>query len=210
MKYVSKVFFRDEHSYADRIFCKGNTFAVADGMGKKGTGKMAADIAINTLAEFYPIEDADELRQIFNEINRRVIAEISKFGDDFLCGTTLSVLILKEDKYMVGHVGDSRIYLLRDGEIEMLTEDQVRYKGRKKYVSALGTSWNLDILIREGEVKREDIFLLVSDGMVDTLSDGEILTLVGGGDIESGAELLIKRYVQTLPKEDLSFIIVKV
>lgn len=209
MKYVAKVFFSDEELYADRIFCKENTFAIADGMGKKETGKIAADIAVKTLGEFYPVEDFDELRKVFVEINRRIIAEVSKYGDDLMCGTTLSVLIIKGDNYIIGHVGDSRIYLIRDGGIELLTEDQVTYKGERKYVSALGTSWNPNILIKQGDVKKGDIFLLVSDGMVDTLSDGEILALVGE-EVEKSAEMLLKRYIQTLPEEDLSFIIVKV
>jgi len=142
----------------------------------------------------------EELESFFTRTNREIMKEIARLGDRYVAGTTLSVLI--------GHVGDSRIYLFREGYLDLLTEDQIRFRGGKKYVSALGLEWYPRVYLREGYFERGDIFLLISDGAVYTFSDSE-LEIFLSEDIEESARRLFERYLETIPREDLSFVIVR-
>ncbi len=209
MKYVKKEFFRDEETFADKTLCYKNVFAVADGMGDKGTGKIAAEIAINTVRESVPIRDERDIMKLFINANNRIINEITKYGDDLFCGTTLSLLVIREHKFLVGHVGDSRIYLMRDGKINMLTVDQVRFKGKYRYVNALGTSWKPEVYINEGNIRENDIFILISDGIVNHFSDRKLLGFLSD-NIEKSSERIIEAYKGVNPSDDLSIIIVKI
>ncbi len=209
MKYTVREFWRDQNKYADRIYTSEKTFAVADGMGSGEGGKRAAEKAIQLISKYEPFKSISHLKSFFMKANDKIIKEIALLGDNRVAGTTLSVITFIEDRYLIGHVGDSRIYLFREGTLELLTEDQIVYKSGKKYVSALGLDWNPRIFLAEGKVKRGDVYLIISDGAVYTFSDSE-LEIIFSYDIESTADKLLDRYLSTIPQEDLSFIIVSI
>ncbi len=209
MKYTVREFWRDQNKYADRIYTSEKTFAVADGMGPGEGGKRAAERAIQLISKYEPFKSIYHLKSFFMKANDKIIKEIALLGDNRVAGTTLSVITFIEDRYLIGHVGDSRIYLFREGTLELLTEDQIVYKSGKKYVSALGLDWNPRIFLAEGKVKRGDVYLIISDGAVYTFSDSE-LEIIFSYDIESTADKLLDRYLSTIPQEDLSFIIVSI
>jgi len=206
---VVKEFFRDPERYADRVYVSEDTFAVADGMGECVGGRVAAERAIQLLHRYRPIEDLRRMEEFFLRANREIVEETARLGDSYVAGTTLSVLSFSGKRYLIGHVGDSRIYLFREGVLELLTEDQIRYRGGRKYVSALGLEWHPRVLLREGRAERGDLFLLISDGAVYTFSDSE-LEIFLSKDVERSARRLMDRYLETIPREDLSFIIVRV
>ncbi len=208
MKFVVREFWRDPERYADRVYTSEDTFAVADGMGTSEGGKLAAEKAIQLLDRSRPFRELGELEEFFIRTNREIMKEIARLGDLHVAGTTLSVLSLSGDRYLIGHVGDSRIYIFREGYLDLLTEDQIRYRGGRKYVSALGLEWYPEVYLREGRCHKGDIFLLISDGAVYTLSDSELEILLSE-DIERSARRLFERYLETIPKEDLSFVIVQ-
>jgi len=209
VKYTVREFWRDQNKYADRIYTSEKTFAVADGMGSGEGGKRAAEKAIQLISKYEPFKSISHLKSFFMKANDKIIKEIALLGDNRVAGTTLSVITFIEDRYLIGHVGDSRIYLFREGTLELLTEDQIVYKSGKKYVSALGLDWNPRIFLAEGKVKRGDVYLIISDGAVYTFSDSE-LEIIFSYDIESTADKLLDRYLSTIPQEDLSFIIVSI
>ncbi len=208
MRYTHREFYRDREKYADRVFCSEDTFAVADGMGTLQGSKCASQKAVELVERYRPFTDLSDLNVFFQRINRKIMQEVAKLGDESVSGTTLSVLSLNSDKFLVGHVGDSRIYLLREGELELLTEDQIRFRGGKKYVSALGLEWNLPTLLYEDSLLEGDRFLLISDGAVDKIKDEEVAKILKLNDIEESANLLMETYVSSHPEDDLSFIIV--
>ncbi len=201
--------FKTRETYADRIFCSEDTFAIADGMGTSIGGRVAAQRAVDLVSQHRPFRSLDEIYSFFQTTNREIMKEIAKLGDRFVAGTTLSLLSFLGDHYMIGHVGDSRIYLKREGDVELLTVDQVRCRGGRKYVKTLGIEWNPDVVLREGYVKRGDLFLLISDGAVDRITEEELERVIES-DLEKSAEELLRIYMKTVPKEDLSFVIVLV
>lgn len=209
MRYVYGELCKNRESFADRIYTSEDTFAVADGMGTGPGGRLAAEKAISLVDRSRPFKSLDEIRGFFEEANREIMKEIARLGDRHVAGTTLSLLSFTDDTFLVGHVGDSRIYLFRNGKLKLLTQDQITYRNGKKYVKALGIEWRPEVYTLEDTFQRGDVFLLVSDGVVDSLSDPEIESLLGP-DIERSAERILSLYRENCPEEDLSFIIVGV
>ncbi|HHJ64439.1 MAG TPA: hypothetical protein ENJ61_05970, partial [Aquifex aeolicus] len=105
MKFVVREFWRDPERYADRVYTSEDTFAVADGMGTSEGGKLAAEKAIQLLDRSRPFRELGELEEFFIRTNREIMKEIARLGDLHVAGTTLSVLSLSGDRYLIGHVG---------------------------------------------------------------------------------------------------------
>lgn len=116
-------------------------------------------------------ELADALRAADREIRRRGREDPDRRG----MGTTATVLLLPGgDRWLVGHVGDSRAYLLRDGELEQITRDHTLFPGSNTLTRALGGGEGAEPDLYDGELRPGDLFLLCSDGLMKTVPDGEI------------------------------------
>lgn len=209
MRFVVKEIFRDEETYADRVFTSEDTFAIADGMGTGIGARVAAERAIELLGESRPFTSLDEIYSFFQKTNRRIMEDIARLGDRHVAGTTLSLVSFSGNNFLIGHVGDSRIYLKRKGEMELLTVDQIKYRGGKKLVKALGIEWNPDVVLREGSLEKGDIFLLVSDGVTGSIGEGELNKTISE-DIEDSAEKIEELYHGRSLREDFSFILILV
>jgi len=207
VKYATGQFYHSKNTFADRIYCSEDTFAVADGMGIGEGGKLAAEKAIELVDRYRPFVSLEDIESFFKRANRKIMSAIDRLGDKHMAGTTLSILSLVDRRFMVGHVGDSRIYLWRNGKIKLLTEDQVVFKGGRKYVHALGIEWNPRVLLTEGELRERDVFLLISDGVVEVFSEAELEAMITE-DIDESAKKILQAYRSHNPKEDLSFVIV--
>ncbi len=210
MRYVCREFFKDREKYADRLFTSEDTFAVADGMGTLKGSRCASEKAVELVAKYRPFKDLSDLNVFFQRANRKIMQEVARLGDESVSGTTLSILSLNEGYFLVGHVGDSRIYLYRNGGLHLLTEDQIRFKGGKKYVSALGLEWNPQVILHEDTLLEGDRFLLISDGAVDSIEDTKIAQILSVESLEDAADLLMETYLSSHPEEDLSFVAVHV
>jgi protein phosphatase len=177
-------------------------YAVADGMGGHAAGEVASDIAITTLAQSLRGRDADSghwsaaeagdlLRQALNDGNRRICESVLARAEWRGMGTTIVALILARDRAVIGHVGDSRAYVLRDGRLWQLTSDhswvneQVklglltheqaqRHPMRNIVTRALGNQPEVDVDVIDEPVQPGDVFALCSDGLSGMLGDDEI------------------------------------
>jgi protein phosphatase len=117
-------------------------------------------------------------------------------------GTTVAALVLAGDAVLLAHIGDSRIYRVRGGELVPLTEDhsvttshEERRRGRKrKYVTrALGTRKKVRAELRFDEALPGDRYLLCSDGLTDCVADDEILAqLEGAADGDEAVQALVR------------------
>jgi len=207
LKFVVREIFRDKETYADRIFTSEDTFAVADGMGTGIGARVAAERAIELLGQNRPFNSLDEIYTFFQKANRKVMEDMARLGDRHIAGTTLSLISFAEGNFLVGHVGDSRIYLKRKGDMELLTIDQIKFRGGKKLVKALGIEWNPDVVLREGVLEKGDIFLLISDGVTGSIGEEELNVAISE-DLEKSAERIEELYYRRSLNEDLSFILV--
>jgi len=197
----------------DAFVCDPPLFAVADGMGGAQAGELASSLAAAALRERGHSETGGEERviELIREANRRVhqraLDDVAASG----MGTTMTVaLVSGEGAVTIGHVGDSRAYVLRNGELEQLTEDHslvaelVRrgelspaeaevHPQRSVITRALGTDPDVDVDAFSVDAHPGDVFLLCSDGLT-TMVDGEgIAALVDRhrGDLVRATRALI-------------------
>ena len=184
-------------------------FAVADGMGGAQAGELASSLAAAALRD-----EASELAggeervdDLIQEANRRVYQRQSQDASASGMGTTMTVALVEDGRVAIGHVGDSRAYLIRDRKLEQLTEDHslvaelVRsgklspeeaegHPQRSVITRALGTDPDVDVDTFSVETKPGDLFLLCSDGLTSMVDDDTILREVerNRGDLTQGRE----------------------
>lgn len=190
----------------DNFFAEANdrrgVFVVADGMGGHAAGEVASEMAVQIvarhllpLASVLDADAADRVVQSLRDANRaifeRMLAEVDKQG----MGTTASVLLLSDDQFLVGQIGDSRVYLLRDGALRQLTKDhsyvqeqvdaglltpeQARYHPYSNVITrCVGASEAVDADVYRGQVLPGDVFLVASDGLTGMVDDRRLQQLL--------------------------------
>ena len=192
----------NEDNFASDADGDRGIFIVADGMGGHAAGEVASEMAVQIvmreLAGFRDLGDpnaapmvADALRHANRAIHDRTASEVDKQG----MGTTVSVLLVSGSRYMIGQVGDSRVYLLRDGALRQLTKDhsyvqeqvdagfltpeQARYHPYSNVITrCVGASPDVEPDVYEGEAKVGDLFLLASDGLTGMVEDRRLQQLL--------------------------------
>lgn len=179
-------------------------FMVADGMGGHNAGEVASAIAVREIPQLVIAglelskDASDIIEQALQEANRIIWAMSEQVPAWRGMGTTVVLALLIEEHAWVGHVGDSRAYLIRSDDIIRLTEDhslvaewvaaklitaeQARFHPRRNIVSmALGTEGHIHPAISHHLLKEDDCILLCSDGLTEMLSDSEIVRIVNTG-----------------------------
>ena len=166
--------------------------AIADGVGGAAGGELAAEIVIGTLSELFS-GDA-ELPILFAEAVKRMQAASSQDGRYAKMATTLSAATLKGDELSVCHVGDTRVYHLRDGGLETLSQDQTelaelvrkgilsrrqaeKYSRKNVLLYALSPQNEYEIYSSSAKVRERDRVLLVSDGVYTRVHKMQIAEL---------------------------------
>jgi PPM family protein phosphatase len=197
----------------DAFVCEPPLFAIADGMGGAQAGEVASRLAAAAVREPVPEALAGEERifELVQEANRRVYDRSSTDPNTSGMGTTMTVALAEDGAVAFGHVGDSRAYLIRDGEMEQLTEDhslvnELMKSGklspeeaeihpqRSVITRAVGTDPDVDVDTFTVVTQTGDLFLLCSDGLTDVVAEGEILELVERNreDIDRALRALVK------------------
>ncbi len=198
-----KVRSSNEDSYAANL--KNRIFLVADGMGGHAAGEIASQIAAATFEEVAAVRlnsglpSEEILLSAAQEANSRIYQAQRMKAELAGMGSTLTALSLREGKFFIAHVGDSRAYLLRDGILRQMTRDhslvwQLYESGvlRKDELSShpqknlitrsIGPHPQVEIDLEEGEAQEGDIYLLCSDGLTDMVSDDNICRILSSPD----------------------------
>jgi PPM family protein phosphatase len=174
--------------------------AVADGMGGAASGEVASSIFVDTTLELMSERNPDGIaaeliQKTFLVANDRILKQAREDPLHKGMGCTAELLVFDGQNYILGHVGDSRTYLLRGGKFRQVTKDhslvqeqvdrgiitpaQARTHGmRNVIVRAVGVGETLAVDIIRGKIQEGDLFLLCSDGLTDMLEDQEIHTLL--------------------------------
>lgn len=166
---------------SDQLSFKGALLAVADGVSGNAGGGEASEMTIRTVtSDYYATPDTWEpltsLDKVLTAANRWLIAQASANSDMVGMATTLSLLVLRGQRYYFAHVGDTRIYLLRDGKLKQLTTDHVWDRPEMRHVlkRAVGLDRHLEVDFAEGALQVGDVFALMSDGVWDVLGEQNI------------------------------------
>jgi PPM family protein phosphatase len=172
-------------------------FAVADGMGGAQAGEVASRLAAAALEETdsRSLSGPEQVISLIREANRRVYERAANDPATSGMGTTMTVALVEGQRVTIGHVGDSRAYLARDGELEQLTEDHSLvnellksgklsreeadvHPQRSVITRAVGTDPDVDVDAFTISAAVGDVFLLCSDGLTDMVSDEDILEIL--------------------------------
>ena len=181
-------------------------FAVADGMGGAQAGEVASKLAAGAVKE----RGAD-VEELIQEANRRVHQRSIEDPNASGMGTTLTVASVENGMVSIGHVGDSRAYLVREGRLEQVTDDHSlvgelmrsgklsaeeaeTHPQRSVITRALGTDPDVDVDMFPIESRAGDLFLICSDGLTTMVDDRTILELVEQhrDDLQTLVKSLIK------------------
>ncbi len=200
----------------DAFVCTPPLFAVADGMGGAQAGEIASRLAAAAFRDYlaHAPEDVDldpeaRLRSIIQEANRRIYARAANDPKVSGMGTTVTAALLSGGRVAVGHVGDSRAYRVRDGNLEQLTQDHslvadlVRsgrltpqeaeiHPQRSVITRALGTDAAVVVDSFSALAQPGDVFLLCSDGLTTMVDEGTLVaTIAGTPDLDAAARSLV-------------------
>ncbi len=195
----------------DSMLVRSPLFVVADGMGGAQAGEVASRLAVDTfkggLADGSDPEASllAQVEQANERINELSHANIEHAG----MGTTITAVYLGEQDMVVAHVGDSRAYCLRDGELMRLTDDHSlvdelirqgkltpeeaeEHPQRSVITRALGPEPSVEVDVRTFRARPGDIYLLCSDGLTTMLSEDELLDLLSSNPVlrDAGEQLI--------------------
>ncbi len=160
------------------LSAKGILIAMADGVSGSSGGREASEYTVRgLLTDYYATPDdwhvPIALDRVLNAINRWLVAQSSAHPERDGMATTLSALALRCRHYTIAHIGDTRIYLFRQGKLTRLTTDHVWDRPEMRHVltRAIGLDRQLNLDYSDGELRQGDRFLLLSDGVWQPLGD---------------------------------------
>jgi protein phosphatase len=213
----------------------GHLYAVADGVSGQAGGDIASKIAVDTLRMYYvlpqvTISPEDRLRNVFLEAHRRIEEYAQHYPEYHGMGTTLTSIVLRDGVLYYGHVGDSRLYLIRSEtqQIKQLTEDhslvakfvregkltpeEAAEEDTNVLEQALGCVPKIHVDVGEyTELQRGDLLLLCSDGLSDLVSDAKIRDIVlSAPSLDDACHRLVMKANQNGGKDNITVVLVAV
>ncbi|HSR68001.1 MAG TPA: Stp1/IreP family PP2C-type Ser/Thr phosphatase [Acidobacteriota bacterium] len=220
-------------------------FLLADGMGGHAAGEVAAELTVRTFKEFASLVMEDRevtwpfgydaqagfegnlLRTAARLANLKVCSAAEERSQHAGMGSTLVCLWLHQQEAFYCHVGDSRLYLYRKGELRQLTEDHSlvqeqmraglisastarRHALRHVVTRAIGSQESFQPDVDRRPLQTDDVFLLCSDGLNDRLEDPEIASLLDEDDLEASCRRLVHAANKAGGEDNVTVVLVRV
>jgi serine/threonine protein phosphatase PrpC len=210
-------------------------FIVADGMGGHNCGEVASRMAVEYVKStvercgfsLVSSEDAEEaFKEIVKGANNAVLEASLEQPETAGMGTTLTMAAIFGKKVTVAHVGDSRLYLVRGGDMRQLTEDhsyiselvkngtltieEAKIHPKKNIITrAIGTSPALDVDTLSLDYEEGDIFVLCTDGLTNMLEEHEILDVAVNNEPGDACEKLVDFAKSRGGEDNITVIVIK-
>ncbi len=212
-------------------------YIVADGMGGHNGGEIASKTSVDTISTFissnrekpqYVKNRLLMIKEAMNKANNVVYNRARDNRELRGMGTTLTMAVVEERKLYIGHIGDSRMYLIRGGELKKLTEDHSlvaelikngsispeegdKHPQKNVITRALGTELPVEMDLDIINLEDGDTMLLCTDGLTNMLTMEEIMELLSiGEDPQFLSETLVKEANNKGGKDNVTAIVVKV
>jgi serine/threonine protein phosphatase PrpC len=221
---------RQRPANEDSLLARAPLYVVADGMGGAQAGEVASRIAIESFES--GVSDATHpelaLAALAQAANAR-IHELSRANAEQAgMGTTLTAVYVGEHEVAIAHVGDSRAYCLRGGELQRLTDDHslvdellrqgrltpeeaVEHPQRSVITRALGPEGAVEVDTRSFQARAGDVYLLCSDGLTTMISEDEIATLLRAHPrLPEAGEALIAAANEAGGRDNITVVLVRV
>lgn len=209
-------------------------FMVSDGMGGLAAGELASKITRETVSENLgkqmgsttPVEKI--LRDAFNLANQKVRQVLAENPTSKGMGCTCVVLAFRDNDFYIGYVGDSRIYLFRNGHLKQITrdhsyveelflrglitaEEKIDHPYKSSITRYIGHTDTIEVDVTSGPIANDDVFILCSDGLTGEVSDENIEKLLKEGQpVEESVKKLIAMALENGGGDNISVVAVKV
>jgi serine/threonine protein phosphatase PrpC len=210
-------------------------FSVADGMGGAAAGEIASRIYVDTALEVFsaPEEGSEEetferVKRAFSLSNERILEHAEEHEARKGMACTAELIAFAHESFVVGHLGDSRTYRLRNGRLRRLTrdhslvQDQIEHgliseKEAKKnpyrnvILRAVGAEETVALDTIKGKIERNDVFLICTDGLTNMVNDSliqEVLTL--GIPLDQKAERLIDLAKEAGGEDNITVVLIEI
>lgn len=212
--------------------CK-KIFVVADGMGGHNAGQIASAIAIKTAERFF--EDNNDkysdkallVAHSMTAANKDVIKYTSVYPETLGMGTTMTFVHMDDNGFAyIGHVGDSRAYLINTKGITQLTndhsyvgellrnggiteEDALNHPQRNLLMRAIGCAPQVDIDVVTNEVNKGDMILLCTDGLFNMVSNDDIRHIVLQNSVKDAVDILVDTALKSGGSDNVTVVLIK-
>ena len=232
---VGRVRAENEDYYGSMETPNGSIIIVCDGMGGHVGGKEASTTAVENMLSYMSNKDYSNPILAHNNSIIFVNSQINKKANDNPelqgMGTTVVALLIQDENIFIAHVGDSRIYLLSDKKLHRITKDHSvvqqmvdrgiitpeeaeTHSAKNQILKALGIEDNVEPTLSDEPIlaKKDDIFLLCSDGLSDMVDDTVIHKVLTDNalNLEQKAELLIQLALEAGGKDNVTVELVKI
>lgn len=210
---------------------RGGVFVMCDGMGGHAAGQCASELAAKTFIDVYlnhPSEDPmPALDSAVKAANRFVLDVARAVPSRRGMGTTLTALVLLQDTAYFAHVGDSRLYRLRDRDLTMMTSDHTwvdeaikrgeippeaadTHPYRHVLTRAIGTEDSVAVDVERHDVREGDVYLLCSDGLTNHVSDDQLKAAMAENGASEACWKLVGRALMDGGSDNCTVMVVKV
>ena len=222
---------REENEDSILLLPEAGIFAVADGMGGHRGGKVASQMIVGELRGLVQNRatlDPDDLATLINVVNERVHeASLADFALEGM-GSTCSLLLVRDSRAHVAHVGDSRVYLVRHGELTQITSDHravqelidggaltqaeaEQHPLRNMLTRSVGVDDEVDVDRFDFELKQGDTLLLCSDGLTSMVGEREIANILKrAGDLDQAAAQLVGKANDSGGQDNISVVLIRI
>lgn len=216
-------------SNEDSFLLRPGLYAVCDGMGGARAGEVASQMACLGLVGVDPASaGTEEFLEAVVRANAAIVQRSTSESELLGMGTTLTAALLTDDTLRIAHVGDSRAYLLHDGELKQVTADHswvgemmrrgeltpeqaARHPHRSVITRALGTDIVLDPDMLEVSVVPGDRVLICSDGLTGMVDDKVIAKIMNAGDgAQTTAQALVDQALENGGEDNVTVVVVDV
>ena len=213
--------------------CEGSHYClVADGMGGAAAGEVASQIFADTAKAVFAghdgLSEANTIARVqttFKLANDKILKHVGRNPDDQGMGCTAELLAFSQKSFIIGHVGDSRTYRLKNNTLTQLTKDHSlvqekldrglitpqearRHTMRNVILRAVGVNATVALDILKGKKNPHDLFLLCSDGLTDMVAASAVsATLCAEGSLSDKSEALIQLAKQAGGKDNVTVVL---
>jgi serine/threonine protein phosphatase PrpC len=214
---------------------KGILFVVADGMGGHTRGEVASQLAVNTIRDVYYQQESDDLaallRLAVEQANARIYNENTAISPkpepDQMMGTTCVAAAVQGDTLYVANVGDSRAYIVRNGQAQqisldhsvvaqqlrdgLITKEQAKdHPDRNKIYRCLGERDVVEVDTFSAKVQAGDLLLLCTDGLSELVPEEEVVSIVQQYEPQESVQRLIERANEMGGRDNITAVVARV
>ena len=198
---------------------KGIVAVMADGVGNSEAGREASEHCVQSfIADYMSTPDSwtvkTSAQRVLHSLNAWLYSQGQyRFHSDVALASTVAILIIKSTTAYLLHVGDSRIYHIRDGDIKALTKDHRLIVDQHKNYLARAMGAEHDVRAEYGEIaiQKDDLFLLSTDGVHEFLSDIQLMQAAQSSqNLEEAAQYVLSQALQAGSNDNLSCQILRI